>query len=79
MNDTTPVRLTHFSFDEFSIIKEILLEWQFDWIQYDLIHSSDSDKVDVTFHLDTNALSVSEFIHLLFSIGQESVFSGRVK
>ncbi|WP_291138617.1 hypothetical protein [Flavobacterium sp. UBA7663] len=74
MAKRTTVRITTFSFDEFVKIKEILLEWNYEWLEYDLIHDNEMENVDVTFYLEEGIISLGEFVHLMHDIGSESVF-----
>lgn len=68
------LRLLDFTFEEFRILKEILIDWDYEWLEYNLIHDSDKETVDVTFHIDESLISLSEFIHLIYTAGKESVF-----
>ena len=42
MAATTHIRIKKFTFDEFKIIKEVLIEWNYEWLEYDIIHESES-------------------------------------
>ncbi|WP_350291889.1 hypothetical protein [uncultured Croceitalea sp.] len=70
----TDIRIEQFTKEDFRKVKEILKEWNYDWVEYDLIESSDSENVDVTFFIDNDAISIGEFAHLMFCVGSESVF-----
>ena len=70
----TDIRVKEFTKDEFRKVREILIEWNYEWLNYDLVESSDDDNVDVTFRLVDDVLSIGEFMHLMFSIGYETAF-----
>lgn len=74
MRKQTSIRLQTFTFKEFIKIKEILLEWNYEWLEYDLIHDNESENVDVTFYLEEGVISLDEFINLFYCIGYESAF-----
>ncbi len=48
----TSIRITEFTKDDFRKVREILNEWNYEWLEYDLIESSDDGNVDVTFQID---------------------------
>ena len=77
MGKITSVRLRTFTYEEFSVIKEILLEWNYEWLEYDLLHDNESENVDVTFYLEEDIISLDEFIRLFHDIGYQSVYKGK--
>lgn len=74
MAATTHIRIKEFTFDEFKIIKEVLIEWNYEWLEYDIIYESENENVDLTFYIDEDVISMSEFIYLIFCLGHESAF-----
>lgn len=77
MAKITPVRLKTFTYDEFNVIKETLKEWNYEWLEYDLLYDNESEFVDVAFYLEEGVISLDEFIHLFFDLGYEGVYKGR--
>ena len=77
MGKITSVRLRTFTYEEFSVIKEILLEWNYEWLEYDLLHDNESENVDVTFYLEEDIISLDEFIRLFHDIVYQSVYKGK--
>jgi len=73
----TSIRLKTFTYEEFSTIKDALKDWNYEWLEYDLIHDNESEFVDVTFYLEEGVISLDEFIHLFYDLGFESVYRGR--
>jgi hypothetical protein len=74
MSKITSVRLKTFTYEEFSTIKDTLKEWNYEWLEFDLLHDNESDLVDVTFYLEETIISLDKFIHLLYDIGFASAY-----
>lgn len=63
------IRIIDFTKKEFDTIKKTLIEWNYEWLEYYVIESTDNENVDVTFILDEEVINLSKFISLIYSIG----------
>lgn len=73
MEEAIRVPIDKISLDDFKIIKDLLVEWEWnDTIKYDVVHSSDDENPIITFYIPKDVLG--DFFGTMFFMGAESVF-----
>lgn len=73
MDETVRIEVCKIPFDDFQIIKELLVEWEWaETIKYDLVHSSDDEDPIITFYVPKEFLG--DFFGTMFFMGAESVY-----